>query len=79
MEEVDGTGEMGELSGAKALQRRAGREERCDDREAPAGNEVEAAVSPGRPSRSGEGEKEGPHASRPPERRAAFACGPSRA
>ena len=44
------------MSGAKAQQRRAGREEQGDDREAPAGNEVEAAMSLGGPVRSTEGE-----------------------
>ena len=34
-------------SEATARQRRAGREERCDDRKAPAGNEVEADNVPG--------------------------------
>ena len=43
-------------TGRRRLQARAGREERCDDREAPAGNEVEAAMSPRGPVQSTEGE-----------------------
>ncbi len=52
----DPSGDERRLSGARARQRRAGREERCDDREAPAGNEVEAAMSPRGPVQSTEGE-----------------------
>ena len=48
-------------SEATARQHRAGREERCDDRKAPAGNEVEADNVPGGTGAQHRGGRQGDH------------------